>query len=759
MVSSRPRRRNRISTADARVVGVVAVTSGIVAAFADAHPTEIGAVDVGLAVALAAFTTWIAASSPWWALAAVGVVAVLCAANPVLLAAGLAATACALAVGWRRASWPVVRALSAAASVQVILRCELDAFHGESALLAAACFGLIILTGLPRRSRVVRRRVRRGALLAGGFTLVAVGLLGIGSGVAAGRIVDGERDLRAGISALRVGDDRAAAEAFDRAASSLAAAERWTGLWVRPSLAVPVVAQHARALTELTTSATDLAETASTSLAQVDFDQLQVDSGVVDLAAIEVLVAPLTATREALADLRATLDRIDDPWLVGPISDRVDDLENKAADIGEQTEAALEAVRLAPAMLGADTPRTYFVAFTNPAEARGLGGYMGGWAELRADRGQVQVTRSGRTIDLNLGGDAAERILTRPADYLSRYARFGAGGNGRPVAVDFWSNVTMSPDFPSVAEVISQLYPLSGGTELDGVLALDPFAVADLLQLTGPVELPEFGVTLDAASAADFVLREQYEAFDPTSEEREEVLETLAEKLTNAVFSSALPGPRLLADALSPAIRDGRLVLWSSHDDEAAALRRLGVDGALPEHGADGLAVVSVNAAGNKLDAYLRRSVRYEAKIDEDSGAIQATATVVLRNEAPPQGLTDYVAGNQVGLPNGTNRMYLSVYSPLRLAAADVDGHAWPMESEQERGWWVYSTYVNILPGDELNVKLSLIGEVPDGETYRFVLRPQALAFPDVTSVRVRDSGGDSIIDWSAATSSVTELP
>ena len=36
---------------------------------------------------------------------------------------------------------------------------------------------------------------------------------------------------------------------------------------------------------------------------------------------------------------------------------------------------------------------------------------------------------------------------------------------------------------------------------------------------------------------------------------------------------------------------------------------------------------------------------------------------------------------------------------------------------------------------------------------------PQALAFPDVTSVRVRDSGGDSIIDWSAATSSVTELP
>ena len=116
-------------------------------------------------------------------------------------------------------------------------------------------------------------------------------------------------------------------------------------------------------------------------------------------------------------------------------------------------------------MLGGDGPRTYFVAFTTPAEARGLGGFMGTWAELRADDGRLEVDPNGsdRRADRRRMG-AAPPVLDGPADYLARYGRFGAGVDGEPVAVDFWSNVTMSPDFPSITEVFAQLYPASGGT-------------------------------------------------------------------------------------------------------------------------------------------------------------------------------------------------------------------------------------------------------------------------------------------------------
>ena len=82
---------------------------------------------------------------------------------------------------------------------------------------------------------------------------------------------------------------------------------------------------------------------------------------------------------------------------------------------------------------------------------------------------------------------AAPPVLAGPADYLARYGRFGAGVDGEPVAIDFWSNVTMSPDFPSVTEVFAQLYPASGGREIDGAIAVDVESIARFLELTGPI--------------------------------------------------------------------------------------------------------------------------------------------------------------------------------------------------------------------------------------------------------------------------------
>ena len=400
------------------------------------------------------------------------------------------------------------------------------------------------------------------------------------------------------------------------------------------------------------------------------------DGGVLDLAAVRAVEPPLTATATAIDEMDAALAGVEDDWLVPALADRLHELGDEIGDLDADADHALLAVRLAPTMLGGAGPRTYFVAFTNPAEARGLGGDLGAWAELRADAGRIQVVRTGRTIDLINGAAGRPTVLDGPADYLARYGRLGAGGGGQPTAVDFWSNVTISPDFPSVGDVIAQLYPQSGGNQLDGVLTLDPYAVAALLQITGPVPVPAAGRSLDSTSVVDFLLREQYLSENGSAGASEAVFNELAISLTAAMFSQPLPAPRQLADVLAPVVDDGRLLLWSAHADEEEALRRLGVAGALPAPEVDGLAVVDVNAGGNKLDAYLQRTVRYEAVVDEGSGRVDGTATVTLRNDAPATGLPPDVAGNQLGLPEGTNRTYLSVYSPLGLAGAEVGGAA-----------------------------------------------------------------------------------
>ena len=157
---------------------------------------------------------------------------------------------------------------------------------------------------------------------------------------------------------------------------------------------------------------------------------------------------------------------------------------------------------------------------------------------------------------------------------------------------------------------------------------------------------------------------------------------------------------------------EGRVVVWSRHPEDQPLLERLGIAGDLPAPGVDGLAVVSTNAGANKLDAYLRRSIAYDALVDEDTGRIQAAVTIRLANDAPTDLPAD-AGGNPFGLPPGTNRQYLSVYSPWELTAAELDGEATGMEPEHELGWNVFSRFVDIPPGGEVEVRLGFAGEVP----------------------------------------------
>ena len=83
------------------------------------------------------------------------------------------------------------------------------------------------------------------------------------------------------------------------------------------------------------------------------------------------------------ADARA----ISDPRYVSLLRDARSQLQGQTSEIAEVLENSALAARLAPAMMGADGPRTYFMGFQTNAEARGTGGLLGGYGVLRFDNG------------------------------------------------------------------------------------------------------------------------------------------------------------------------------------------------------------------------------------------------------------------------------------------------------------------------------------------------------------------------------------
>ena len=424
---------------------------------------------------------------------------------------------------------------------------------------------------------------------------------------------------------------------------------------------------------------------------------------------------PFTALADAVDRFTASLHDNDSPWLVAPVRERLDEVSDELDVEGRRVANLAAATRQLPELFGAEGERRYFVAFITPSEARALGGHMANYAELTIADGRMSLSRFGRAADLiEANADRSTRILSGPDAYLDRYGVFGAGGDGVPTVPLWWLSVTISPDFPSVAEVISELYENGTGREVDGVLAIDPTGLAGLLRVTGPVDVPSLGRQLTADNVVDFLQREQYLLFGAgENEERADLLGEVARTTFDSFASSGDTDPVDLVQNLAPAVSAGHFLAWSADFGEQQLFTAIGASGSFARQGLrDGLAVTNLNVSANKIDAFLTRTVSYHAVVDEESGAVTGTVDVTLTNDAPTDGLPAYVIGNSVGLPPGYNQTYLTLYTAGDVTGTTVDGAAAEPALGSELGWTYAEQRLIVPPGSSMTASYEVVGAV-----------------------------------------------
>ncbi|MGE0304533.1 MAG: DUF4012 domain-containing protein [Acidimicrobiia bacterium] len=730
-------RRIRIWGRQAPLVLAVAVAAGVGVAAAGCSPTGQRGLDELLVFLAGGAVVWAAASAPWWAGVLVTAIGASLAAGWWTLALGVAAAVGGLAIGIMRRALPWSRALVAAAALQVLARLGSVGFFGFTSLIAIACTVAVAVLGIVRRPRAERRVMWIVVTGVGGFVLLASAGFGFGALHARSDLESGNRSAKEGLDLIGEGRFAEAQVSLDRARFYFERADSALGRpWTQLGRVVPVVAQHRAAAGDLVDEASRLTDVAARALSQIDVDSLRLSAGRIDLGAVGRLEAPLEELNSAVRALSQAIADNQSPWLVQPLRDRLSELQDDIDRQQERGDDALAAVRRAPAMLGADGARVYFIAFTTPAEARGLGGFMGNWAEVTVDQGAISLTGFGRTTDLNRGGNVGNKTLSGPDDLLANYGEFLLDDSEtRIVGPEAWSNITASPDFPAVAQVIAELYPQSGGQQLDGVFAMDIETISRLIEITGPVNVPEIGRQLDAQSVIPYLMREQY--LLPIDEARVDALETVARETVTRLLTTTLPAPPDLADLLSPMARQGRLVGWAARPEEEDVLQRINMSGALPELESDGLAITFNNANGSKIDDLLDARADYSVQPDETTGEATATLTLTLTNNAPASGLPDVIIGNLVDLPKGTNSTYLSVYTPLDFTNATVDGESYPFSVNEDNGYLVLSAFVDIPPKSTMVVELSLVGGLDLSDGYSLVLRTPPTARPFRTTVTV----------------------
>lgn len=551
---------------------------------------------------------------------------------------------------------------------------------------------------------------------------------------ARGELEDARAAMLRGVAALGEADVEVAAGEFLAARDRFArGGGRLEGPLVRPLWALPIVGDDLRTVGTLAGAGEGVASAS----AQLTVTVLELPGGVrafspvggvLPVDALAAVGPPLSRLRAAVDEATVAVDATPADTLLPPVADARRGLAAQLEEVGPTLAVAEPAVRGLPALLGADRPRRYLFAATNPAELRGAIGFVGAYSVVTLDRGRLSFERFAALQDLP---DLPQGSVDPPYPaFEERYPDEGGAS--------VWRNLVLSPDFAETAEGFERLWVASGaGPPLDGTIAADPFALAALLQVTGPVAVPG-GDTVDAEGVVPYLTNEAYSVVTD-SNLRKRLLGDVAGAVVAAFVTSGLDDPEgsgaaleVLA-ALGGAARDGHVLLHSADPDLQRLLAQAGVDGGLRAPQGDFVAPFVSGTTSSKIDYYLERALDYDVRLEAD-GAASGSAQVTLVNRAPTTGPPPYVIGpNREGLTAGQNQVYLSLYAAGDATIGDVrlDGAPADERRATELDHPVAEVFADLPAGGRAVVTAPLArapGWVPDGRgggSYLLVVQHQ----------------------------------
>lgn len=309
----------------------------------------------------------------------------------------------------------------------------------------------------------------------------------------------------------------------------------------------------------------------------------------------------------------------------------------KARDTIASALAGLdEFERLVPILkdvLGGNGVRNYLVEQVNPAELRPGGGFIGTYSVIRADQGSLSVIRSGDSYVLSdprpLPGQPGFIPQPDPVRDIIPWVS--------------WSFVDTNifPDFPSNARAAEQFAQPRLGMNIDAVISIDYYAVAKMLELTGPLPVPGFGRTVDASNFIPQVMQLEF----ANSPAHKAILSAIAGPLMGRV--SALPAgqwPTLISD-LNALAGQRHIQAYFNNGLVQAEIDRVGWSGTFnPTENADYMMAVESNIGGGKVNYFLSR--HYTVTLTRTGNVLHHRVTVDLINNQPYRSdwIVDYLA-------------------------------------------------------------------------------------------------------------------
>ncbi|MBG6237074.1 hypothetical protein IWX78_000017 [Mycetocola sp. CAN_C7] len=470
--------------------------------------------------------------------------------------------------------------------------------------------------------------------------------------------------------------------------------------WAGPNLTA--FRELAAVIDDLSTDAVGPLTELATSIEVADFKPVD---GVLDLQPLIDARPVVERAATAVESAQKSMADIDTRATIGPVRNARTQLDDQLTAIAGPVDAIRTATVLVPDMLGASGPRDFLLLFQNPAELRASGGIPGALALMRTESGSIDLLQQAAATDFPRYDSP---VLPLNDSTRSLYGDFTG---------EWMQNVNLTPQFPVTAALAREMWKLEFGTEVSGVLSIDPVALSYILEATGPITLAT-GDVLSAENAVTLLLKDAYLRYSEPIQQ-----DLFFAAAASAVFDTVASGnldPVKLIDALARSGSERRINLWSAVEAEQAELAETTLAGELPEKTGDvqPFGVYLNDGTEAKMGYYLDVAVADGQVTCRQDGRPNYGVTVTLTNNAPAdaaESLPEYVTGSSSGVPQGSIKTVVNVYGTPELQNYGVarDGAVVPYRPAIDSGYQVSQIEVELAPGESTTLEFGFLGDAP----------------------------------------------
>ena len=326
-------------------------------------------------------------------------------------------------------------------------------------------------------------------------------------------------ELNAASESLKNQDFGAAAQTFTQAIKELTEISQELNRYKGLSL----VSSRARSGEALVSAATNLAQAGSKLTGAMEIlNQIKVSSSGVETQGFNALLSEnrllmsqaLALTIRASDDLQAVKD------IPAEFAQNVETAKTQTKNLAAIITQLLKLEDLYLSLFG-DASKTYLLIFPNLDEARATGGFIGTYGVLRVDDGRIKKLKIQSVYDFD---GSLTLNLAAPGPLQPNIAKWGL------------RDANWFADFPTSARKMMYMFE-KGSQTVDGVISLSPMVFEDILKVTGPIPMPQYGVILTGQNFQDVVQRKTSVEFDRQLNQPKKFLDDFAPVLLNAMLN------------------------------------------------------------------------------------------------------------------------------------------------------------------------------------------------------------------------------